>query len=173
LMIKIVISLAFFITGLPLLFMVLSSTPALVTAYTVLFVIFVPVAVGLSLLLKYAIAYHVLDNKSFISALEHGRKLFAKNWLVSLEMAIILFIINFAASLIILAILTLALLPLLLLGLIFQISWLVILAMLLAIALIIVFGAVLTTFQTATWTNLFLRLKDKGALAKLERIFSR
>lgn len=173
LMIKIVISLAFFITGLPLLFMVLSSTPMLVTAYTVLFVIFVPVAVGLSLLLKYAIAYHVLDNKSFVSALEHGRKLFVKNWLVSLEMAIILFIINFVASLIILIILTLVLLPLLLLGLMFQISWLVVLALLLAIALIIIFGAVLTTFQTATWTNLFLRLQDKGALAKLERIFSR
>ena len=172
LMIKIVISLVFFITGLPLLFMALSSTPILVTVYTVLFVILVPVAVSLSLLLKYAIAYRVLDNKSFVSALENAGKLFSKNWLVSLEMAIILFIINFLASIVVLVILSLFLLPLLLLGLMFQIGWLIIMTMLLAISLIIIFGSILTTFQVTTWTNLFLRLKDKGAMAKLERVFS-
>ncbi len=173
LMIKIIVSFVFFIISLPLLFMVISDATALAVMYTIFFVIFVPIAVGLSLMLKYAIAYRVLDNKSFVASLDNGKRLFNKNWLVSLEMAIILFIINFLVSGLILAALAIFLLPLLLLGLMFKISWLVILMIILAIVIIILIGSVLTTFQIATWTNLFLQLKDRGAVAKLERVFGR
>jgi len=173
LLIKLTVSFVFFIISLPLLFMAISSTSGLAAVYTILFVIFVPVAMGLSLMLKYAIAYRVLDNKSFVASLERAGKLFGRNWLVSLEMAVILFIINFLASGAIFIILALFLLPLLLLGLIFKMTWLVLFVMLLAIAIIIVLGSILTSFQVATWTNLFLRLKEKGGLAKLERIFHR
>ena len=170
---KVLISFLLFIASLPLLFMVLSDTPLLATTYVVLFIIFIPAAMGLSLMIKYAIAYQVLDNKSFVSAIEAAEKLFRKNWLISLEAAIILFIINFLASGVLLIVMALILLPLLLLGLIFQLSWLVILTILLAIIIIVFFGSALTTFQTATWTNLFLTLKDKGGIAKLERLFQR
>jgi len=173
LLIKILVSFFFFLISLPLLFMVIEDTSTLTAIYTILFVIFIPLAMGLSLMLKYAIAYEVLDNKSLIVSLENGGKLFGKNWLISLEMAVILFIINFFASGLILVILSLFLLPLLLLGLMLKLTWLVILMILLAIVVIVVFGSALTAFQTATWTNLFLRLKEKGGLAKLERIFSR
>lgn len=172
-LIKILVSFSFFLISLPLLFMVIKDTAALTAIYTILFVIFVPVSMGLSLMLKYAIAYKVLDNKSLVASLENGSKLFGKNWLVSLEMAVILFIINFLASGLILAVLSLFLLPLLLLGLMFKLTWLVILMILLAIVVVVVFGSILTAFQTAAWTNLFLHLKEKGGLAKLERIFNR
>jgi hypothetical protein len=59
------------------------------------------------------------------------------------------------------------------LGILLSLSWLTALALFIAIAVIIVLGAALTTFQVATWTGLFLRLRDKGGLAKLERLFAR
>jgi hypothetical protein len=171
--IKILTCFIFLIVGLPLLFMVISNTTTLAIIYTVLFVIFIPVATGLSLIIKYAIAYQVLEKKSFVASLEHAEKLFRKNWLVSLEMAVILFIINFLASGLILLAMSLILLPLLLLGAVFNMGGLIIIVIALAILLIIIVGSFLTTFQIATWTSLFLRLKEKGGLAKLERIFRR
>jgi hypothetical protein len=171
--IKFLIALIFFIVSLPLLFITIKDTTILVTVYTILFVIFVPVSMSLSLMTNYVIAYRVLDNKSLVASLEHGGRLFKKNWLISLEMAITLFIINFAVSGLILAIIAIFLLPLLLLGILLSLSWLTALALFIAIAVIIVLGAALTTFQVATWTGLFLRLRDKGGLAKLERLFAR
>lgn len=173
LFIKILVGFALFIAGLPLLLMAIQDTTILAVVFTVFFVIFVPIALSLSLLVKYAIAYKVIDDKSFISALEDGGRLFKKHWLVSVEAAVILFIINFLASLLMVSVLTIFLLPLLLLGLMFQLNWLVTLILLVAIALIIVFGSLMTTFQTAAWTNLFIRLKEKGGRAKLERVFNR
>lgn len=171
--IKILICFIFLIVGLPLLFMVISDTGALAVIYTILFAIFIPIATGLALIIKYAIAYQVLENKSFVSSLEYAEKLFRKNWLISLEMAVILFIINFLASGLLLLAISLLLLPLLLLGAVFNMGWLIFLVILLAIILIVVVGSFLTTFQIASWTGLFLRLKEKGGLAKLERIFRR
>lgn len=171
--IKLIISLVGFIVGLPLLFMALGDSPFLFAAYIILFIIFIPIAMGLSLLIKYAIAYRVLENKSFVASLEHGVKLFHNNWLVSIEMAIILFLINFVISIVALIVLALVLLPLFLVGLAFNLFWLTIFSSLLAITFIVIFGSALTTFQTAAWTDLFLHLKEKGGIAKLERLFIR
>jgi len=172
-LVKILIYFVVFIVGLPLLFMVISNASILFALYIIIFIIFIPIAMSLSLLVKYAIAYKVIENKSLVVSLEKGTKLFRDNWLVSLEMAIILFLLNFLFSGLALIILALLLLPLFLLGLMFNLLWLVILSLFLAIAVVVIFGSVLTTFQTASWTNLFLRLKEKGGLAKLERLFQR
>ncbi|MFA5754575.1 MAG: hypothetical protein WC905_04510 [Patescibacteria group bacterium] len=170
---KILISVAFFIIGLPLLFLIIRDSGFAATLYTILFVIFIPVATGLGLMLKYAIAYKVLEDASFVKSIKKGWKLFMKNWLVSLEMAIILFLISLIASGLVLGILFLALMPLLLLGLIFNAVWLITFVTLIAIIVIVLIGSLLTTFQVATWTSLFLRLREKGAAAKLERLFGR
>jgi len=170
---RILISFALFLIGLPLLFMVIKDNGILAAIYTILFIIFVPVAMSLSLLVKYAIAYEVLENKSLIAAWEHGWHLFIKHWLISVEAAVILFLINFVASGALVILLSLFLLPLIVLGMLFQAGWLVIAIVLLGIVIIIFFGSVMTTFQTAAWTNLFLRLKNEGGLAKLERVFRR
>ncbi len=172
-LIKILVNLAFFIISLPLLFMILNEATILVVIYTLFFIIFVPVAVSLSLLVKYAIAYNVLENKSLITSLEKGWELFKKNWLISLEMAIILFIVNFLAGIVVLIIISLFLFPLFLLGAMFSITWLIILTVFLGLILIVIIGSLLTTFQIATWTDLFLHLTEKKGEAKLERIFKR
>jgi len=172
-LIKVMISVAFFIVSLPLLFLIVKDSALSAVIYTILFVIFLPIATGLALMLKYAIAYTVLENYSFVKSIKKGWRLFIKNWLVSLEMAIILFLIGLVASGAVLLVLFLALTPLLLLGLIFSATWLIIITMIVAIIIIVLIGSILTTFQIATWTSLFLRLKEKGAAAKLERLFGR
>jgi len=167
------ISVAFFIIGLPLLFLIVRDSAMAAIFYTILFIIFFPISIGLGLMLKYAIAYNVLEDCSFVKSVKKGWKLFINTWLISLEMAVILFLISLLTSGALLLLLFLALMPLLLLGLIFKAVWLITLVMLIAIVIIVLVGSLLTTFQVATWTSLFLRLKEKGAAAKLERLFGR
>lgn len=173
LLIKFLVTLSFFLISLPLLFMSWQDTNLLAIVYTILFVVFIPVAVSLSLIIKFAIAYRVLDNKSALMALEKGEQLFRQNWLVSLEAAIILFIINFLASAILLIILSLFFLPIFVVSLLLSAAWLSYAILFLAIILVILFGSALTTFQVSAWTNLFLSLTQKGGQAKLERLFGK
>lgn len=172
-LIKIMVSFAFLIASLPLLFLVISDSYAFVIIYTILFTIFVPVAVSISLIIKYAIAYCVLEDYSVIKSLNNGWKLFKKNWLISLEIALILSLISFLAGFAILIIIFIILFPLFWLSLSFSINWLTILVLLLGLAAIVLFGSILTSFQVATWTNLYLHLKANKGLAKLERIFKK
>jgi len=44
--------------------------------------------------MKYAIAYVVINKRQVSQAINQGWQLFKENWLVSLEMALILFFIN-------------------------------------------------------------------------------
>ena len=170
-LIRILVSFSFFIASLPLLFMVLSNDSIYVVLYTVLFVIFVPIAVSLSLIIKYAISYRVLENESTYSSLAKGLKLFKKNWLISLEIALVLFIVSFFSTFLILLALAIVFLPLLWFSLVFSIGWLTFVSLFLALFIMIIFGSFLTTFQITTWTDLYLHLKDNKGLAKLERIF--
>lgn len=172
-LIKILMGFSFFIVSLPLLFLVLQDSPAFIISYTILFVIFVPVAVSLSLIVKYAISTRVLENKSIVASLESGWHLFRKNWLISLEIALLLFIISFLASFVILIAMAIVFFPLFWLGLALAINWISYLMIILALIVTIVFGSILTTFQVTTWTDLYLHLKDNKGVAKLERIFQR
>lgn len=168
---RVTISALLFIAGFPLLLISLKDSGLMAITYLILFIVFIPVSLGLSLIAKYAIAYKVLDHKSSVSAIECGFRLFTKNWLISLEMVISLFIIGFLCSGLTFIVLLIILLPWIVLGVLFKIYWLIISLIIIAVIVVAVIGAALTTFQTAAWTNLFLRLKDKGVLSKLERIF--
>jgi len=145
--------------------------------YILALVIMVPVAIILSFIAKYAIAYAVVNKYSVGRAIRHGWRLFKDNWLISFEMAVILFFINLLVGLaIVLAILVLAV-PFLFLGLIFYYafsllgSWLVaILAFASFLFIVVTTGAALAVFQIASWTGLFLELDKKGGVSKLVRV---
>jgi len=171
--IKLLINAVLFLSTLPLLLIAIKDSGWFVLAYVILFIIFLPIAISLSLMLKYAIAYSVLENEKFIISIEKGWKLFINNWLISLEMAIVLFIINFLVSFAILIALTILFFPLFLVGMTFSLFWLVILMVFLALVFLVLAGSALSTFQITTWTDLFLNLKEGAMLAKLERIFSK
>ncbi|MFA7365138.1 MAG: hypothetical protein WCZ12_02140, partial [Patescibacteria group bacterium] len=156
-----------------------SSTLTLI--YGLLFILIIPVILIASFVFKYAIAYIVVDGKKFKDSLSAAWKLFKDNWLISVEIAITLFFINIAAMFIISTITFLVLI--LLIGVamtssIFIIAsqaffWsVVVLAILLAMAIMIIGSAIINTFQISSWTNLFMKIKDKQTSSKIERIFS-
>ena len=170
-LIRLLISTAFFISSLPLLLMVISDSYAFVVLYTILFVIFVPIALSLSLIVKYAISYRVLENESFVKSLEKGYDLFKKNWLISLEVSLLLFLITLIASFLLLLILAVTIFPLFVTGVLFSMTWLTALMILIALIVVILFGSLMTTFQISSWTNLYLHLRANKGIAKLERLF--
>ncbi len=170
-LIKIFVLASLFIIGLPLLILAIEDFAGLHILYIVLFVIFVPLATGASLAVKYSVAYQIFDEKGFLISLYRGFKLFIKNWLVSIEMAVILFIISFFAGLLFLALIFFPLSLLFTGAVALQSTILIYLLLIIAIMAVIIFGAILTNFQVSAWMSLFIELKDQGFVAKLERLF--
>lgn len=149
--------------------------------YGFLFIIFIPIILFISFVVKYAIAYIVIDGKKISSALKNAWVLFKNNWLISIEMAVSLFFIN------ILAILVVSFVSFLIFILfsgiavttaIFVLSsqgffWtLIVIAIIISLAIIALSGAIVNTFQISAWTELFVKLKENKASSKLERIFT-
>ena len=168
---KILVNFAFIIITIPFLFIALADSSFLGAAYIILFLIFIPLAIALNLIVKYAMAYNVIEHNRFVEAIENAWRLFKKNWLISMEMLVVLFIINFVAGLLILLFLAIFVLPLFIVGVTLVIPWLSLLMIIIAIIVIALAGSVITSFESAGWVSLFVRLEEKGGQAKLERIF--
>lgn len=171
--IRFLVCLAFLIVALPLLLMALKDSIWFALSYILLFIILVPLVTGISLAIKYAIAYQIFEGRGFVDSFEKGVKLFIKNWLVSLEMAVLLFLLSFVASLALVIAGGIILVPLFVFGVMMNALWISMLTVFIAILIVIFFGAILSTFQISAWTSIFVSLKDKGVLAKLERLFGR
>jgi len=173
---KIAIIALFSLLSLPLIYLYFVDSNVAILIYTLFFIVFLPLAISISLIIKYSIAGVTLENQSFVKSLESGWSLFFKNWLVSLEMAILLFLINFFVSLASIFILSVVVLPIMLALIIFNILPLLYILIFLSFLLLVIMTAVLMSFQTSTWTLLFLELRGSKASnvkAKLERIFSK
>lgn len=148
--------------------------------FIISFLIFVPLAFCFSYIMKYAISYVVIKENKFLESIKLGWELFKKNWLVSLEMAFVLFLVNFLASLLLILLLMILAVPFLFIALLFSqlafytVFWVVILsALLLFIVFMALVGAILTTFQVSSWTLLFVELIRGGGKSKLVRIFNK
>ncbi len=174
-LIKAVVYLILLAVSLPAVFLPASSGVKIF--YVAALIIAVPLAVILSFISKYAVAYVVVNKHKVGSALKQSWRLFISNWLISVEMSIILFFINLLAGLaIVLTILTLAV-PFMFLGLIFYYSfsaagsWLIaVLAFAGFLFIVIAGGAALSVFQITAWTSLFLELNKSRGASKLVRM---
>lgn len=174
LLIKVVVTAMFVIMGMPLFFLVFKSNLSLSLAYIALFVLFIPVAMGFSLMMKYAISYQIFEGGSLVSSIKKSYNLFKKNWLVSLEMSVLLFVVSFVFSFLFSIALFILLLPLFITGIALSSLFVVYTVMLLGIAAVIIFGTILSTFQISAWVALFVELKGSNSLmAKIERLFKR
>jgi len=176
---KIVIYIAFLLISLPIISLSRFYFPIANSLFMIAFIILVPLLFVFSFIINYALAYIVIKNKNFNKALQSGCQLFAKNWLVTLEMALILFTINFLVWLFLLLILLIISIPFIFialvmvkLGLFFSFWLIIFLALTLYLLITMVVAASLTTFQTISWTDLFIRLIGQGATSKMVRIFS-
>ncbi|MCX6795461.1 MAG: hypothetical protein NT165_01890 [Candidatus Falkowbacteria bacterium] len=169
---KIGINIAFFLVSLPVILMVTNSI-AFSIIYVILFLLFIPVAISLSLIAKYAIGFSVIKKKGFFDSLKKSWKLFHENWVISLEMAIALFSLNILASFAILLVILIFPMPLFFVCLALGKVTIALIVVLLAILFMIVSGSFLTTFQISAWTDLFLRLNNGSAVSKLDRLFTK
>lgn len=121
------------------------------------FLVTIPFSIIISFLMKYAAAYIVLRDEAAVQSLRDGWKLFRGNWLVSLELAFLVYLFNLVVSVVVAGVALLFIQPFTPIGLT---SLLVVLA--------IVLGFV-SSFSYAAWTLVFLKLVEGKAESKIER----
>ncbi|MEK7606590.1 MAG: hypothetical protein AAB444_00085 [Patescibacteria group bacterium] len=146
--------------------------------FSALFILMVIVALSLTFIINYALSLVMLHGIKPLDAAVAGTKIFYKNWLLSLEMAVILYGVGILVGITFVAILFVLLMPFMLLWMITaslgHMLWFFIFATPAAILIVaagITMGAAFTTFQFAAWVLLFKRLMSGNALAKLIRVF--
>ena len=179
--VKIIIYILLLLISLPVIAGAYGQKAGFVSAtFVISFLLFVPLAVILSFIVKYAVGYAVIKGNHFVDALRLGWKLFAKNWLISIEMAFLLFFINLAVSVCLVFLVMVMAIPFLFAALLFIKSglffsfWVIIIfALMTLLAVILLAGAGLAVFQTSAWTGLFIELTGRGATSKLSRMFGK
>jgi hypothetical protein len=170
---KVIVTICFFILSIPLFFIISSDGLFVSIVYSLLFLIFLPITLYISFVIKYAIASCIIENKKFLESIKRGMQIFQDNWLVSFELAFILFVINFIAGLITLLFISLFFVSLYIFGLFISSVGLMVVGLLLAIASMALVASLLGVFQTSAWTGLFLTLKENKGKSKLERVFAK
>lgn len=119
----------------------------------------IPLSILLGFLAKYAVMYAVLRNQSWTAALRSAWGLFSRNWLITVEMALVLLAVNSLATLLFTII-------------IFIILPLNATVFLIYLALLFVVAAYLAAFGWSAWVMLFDKL-EKGLLqSKIVRLIA-
>jgi len=144
------------------------------------FVILVPLAILTSFLFKYAANYIVIAEQRLLPALSSAWKLFRRNWLVSLEMAGLIFCLNLLVSFSLLVIYILSSSPFIILSTVSGLAAnsysgllsFVLIAYYILVILIVLLGAVFSTFQWSAWTILFKEISVGRGQSKITRWFA-
>ncbi len=144
--------------------------------YILAFVVFTSLALFVSFMAVYATCFVVMEGKSFIESIRLSWKMFIKNWLISIEMALLLFAITIGAGIGITLFTLLYMIPVALLLFAFSYLeltigfWLIAFLATLGWFLAIFFaGAILSTFQFSSWSLLFIEINKKKIWSKLLR----
>ena len=144
--------------------------------YILSFVVFTALALFISFMAIYASCFVIMENKPFVEAIRLSWKMFIKNWLISIEMALLLFLITIGVGVGIILFSILYMIPVTLLLFAFsylELSlgfWFIIFLATLGWFLALFFaGAVLSTFQFSSWTLLFIEINKKKIWSKLLR----
>ena len=139
-------------------------------------IILVPLSLVLSLLMRYAMIYVVNEDKHIGQAIADAWQLFKKNWIVSLEMALVLFVLNILSGLLLMVLMVFIALPFVTLGMIASqlasvgFFWLVVaLGILTFVAILFLYGAVWNAFAYTAWVVLFNKITIGGVYSKILR----
>ncbi len=180
--VKLILTVSFFLLSLPIVAIVFGGNTVLSgTFYFILSLIFIPIVMVIMFSSKYAINYIVIEKESLFGGIKKGYRLFADNWLITIEMSLILFFISILLGLFLAVIGSFVILPLALLifilisiKLIFLINFVLVLGLLFLIIASIFLAAIFSTFQYSNWVLLFNRLKGGNGkeMGKLARWFS-
>ena len=146
----------------------------------VLAVITFVVSLIVSFVARYAAGFVVVNNENTFQAIRSGWNLFVKNWIDSVEMAILLFAINLVVNLAILLVIALIVLPFFILILVMNSGDYTSLAnfffgsaLVLVLIVAVLLGSVLSAFQYSAWVTTFLRLKEGQKPSWLLRLSNR
>ncbi len=174
---KIMVNLFLVIISLPLLLG--NQNPSANWFYIFLFVVLFPVAIVIAFIVRYITCYLVVYKYSIKEAIVNGWKLFVKNWLISAEMSLMLFLVNILGSLLVVFVILAVANPLYFLGiLVNQYIYNGGFYIILALSYIIYFGlfawgaSLLSVFNVSSWTSLFLQLDKAGGESKITRVIS-
>lgn len=145
--------------------------------YPIIFILGMVVAVISSFLMVFAAAYLTLKRYSFSRSLKMAWKLFLNNWLVSLEMALVIFLVNVLFGLIYVAATVVVALPTFLfvvLGAFMAMPILsnvtIAIASLICLAMLMWTAGFVGSFHTIAWSLLFKRMEEGTAFSKLHRL---
>ncbi|MFH1621315.1 MAG: hypothetical protein ABIB04_04505 [Patescibacteria group bacterium] len=152
------------------------KTVATQILYMLSFFVFISLTFVVSIVQIFALNAMVLQGAPVSEALIRGYQLFKKNWMITLETALILMLIAVGMVALFISLLFLAILPLLaavISAAVLQSSFVFYGALGVGLAFffigVILASAFLTQLQYATWTYLYRRLGEGGALPKLHR----
>jgi hypothetical protein len=144
--------------------------------YILAFVIFTSLALFVSFMTVYATCFVVMENKSFIESIRLSWEMFIKNWMISVEMALLLFAITVGAGIGMVLFTLLYMIPVALILFAFSyleltigfwlISFLATLGWFIALFFA---GAIISTFQFSSWSLLFIEINKKKIWSKLLR----
>lgn len=141
-----------------------------------IFLLLIPFLIVSSFVAKYVIAYTVVRKEKLKEAFVSAIKLFKKNWLISLELAFILYLAT-AVFLTVFAFATFNVQKFFeVIVFAFPTAGFIILYYIQPIFLFLLFFfivSLLSVFQITAWTKLFLELDSAGAISKIERLFGK
>lgn len=130
--------------------------------YAIYFLALIPLDVVISFVVRYAIVYMISEGQGVWQSFTSAWHLFRRNWILSLEVALFLFLVSLGLGLIVLLIA-----GVILQGMIVYIG-LLNLWFLLILLVVLFAGGVLAAFQYSVWTLLAVELMKNGGESKLE-----
>jgi len=141
------------------------------------FILFLALTVVVSVVAVYASMFSALNGSPIQEAIAGGWKMFVANWLVSLEMAVMLLLVNAAVTLAAILGLLIVSVPAIFLFMLAAASgstaFILTLTSAFAVILLtvlIIYGAFMTTFQIAGWTYFWNELIGKRPEPRLQRL---
>jgi len=141
------------------------------------FVIFTPLAIIASFLIKYTILYILTRGKKPFTAMGLSVMLFKEHWLITIEIALILLGINLFVGFVTLIIILLISFPfiaatsLIIYPLALPTGYYITIIALLGLIAAPIVGSILATFQLSTWSTLFSKLTARRPLtSKIVRL---
>jgi hypothetical protein len=130
--------------------------------------------------IKYGVAYGIIRSLRFIEALRSGFQLLMKNWLVSCEAGIVIFVINFLLGAIIVALISATAIPFVFLMFVFyKAAWAWAVTAVLFVGALALFilvaaaGGALWVFNESFWTLTFLQISQGKMNSWLKGLFVR
>jgi hypothetical protein len=171
---KVILGLAVLIFGLVWIYLPFDKGTLNLIVNIVALAVAIFIGWAVSALSVFTSGYAVIDKKSLLESLKKGWALFHNHLLVSLEIGLVLTLIDALLIIIFLALISFTFLPSLFIWILagaFGSQWIAILGtaigFVITILLIAIFGAIYNTFYTSVWMYLFMKMHHEGIFSRL------